>query len=162
MREVWLDDVFEIVLVDRIDFGRDLERHLERTSYLDRPVRSLLRRDASKEGEVPSGLGVEVEEVKVDTVVDRGQPAARRQGFPLCIANRNEGRFSEVIIDVTDLVQVQSSMRGRYHGRAALPGKREREVIDVVVDHVKLALAIEDSGHFDCSKGDVVSCTFQA
>ena len=78
-----LDHLLEIVLIDCIDFGRDLERQSAALGDVDRAINPLLRRNATQKSEIGRVRRDGLEEAVGHPVMNRADPMRIRHGPPL-------------------------------------------------------------------------------
>ena len=127
----------EVLLVDGVDFGRDLERHSRSERDLDRNVDTFFGRYPSDESEILSALSVEAKQVARHAVMHRRDPIHLRQRRALRITDRDQRRFGKSMVHRMKVGDVEASMHrrnGRHFGQLC---ERERPVVDVRMHDVE-------------------------
>src|SRR5262245_19964850 len=127
-REQLADFGFEIVAIDGVDLGCDLQRHPTALGYPDRLINGLFRRNAAEKGKVGRRYGLWRQKPFWQAVVNGADPAGASNGPPLGVRNgdhwdRGKGREDHLV-----LRQVESAMeRGDEWYR--LTGKQGKWIV---------------------------------
>src|SRR5262249_25877911 len=88
-REQLADFGFEIVAIDCVDFGGDLQRHPSALGYPDRLINSLLRRDAAEKCKVGRLNGLWHQKLLRQAMMNGAYPAGAGNGPSLGVRNRD-------------------------------------------------------------------------
>ncbi len=132
------DLILEVVPVDLVDLGRDLERQAAALRDAHRAVDALLRRDPPEEGKVGRLARLRRQQVPRQAVMDRADPVRLMDRPPLRVRDRHHRHRRERLEHRLMLGQVEPSMQ-RGDERHVLPRhQRERVVVEVRVDDVEL------------------------
>src|SRR5207245_6007842 len=88
-REQLADFGFEIVAVDGVDLGCDLQRHPTALGYPDRLIDSLFRRNAAEKGKIGRRDGLWRQKPLRQAMVNGVDPPGAGNGPPLGVRNRD-------------------------------------------------------------------------
>jgi len=146
--------LLEVLAIHPIHLGGENQADARAARGIDRNVRPLLGRDAAEEDEVVTAAGARIVAIERQAVMHGRQPVHLAEGWPLCVADRDEGELGKAPIERGQPVDVQPAMQRRQHGKPEAPQRQKRQEVEVVVDHVELV------GAFDqLQSGDQAPCT---
>src|SRR5439155_8810255 len=158
MAEKRLDLALEVGAIDGVDLGGDLEGQTHALGESNGQVGTLLRRDATEEGQVFSAARRERIVGQGQAMVDGRRPgdAQPLQGQALGMADRYERLVAKVAEHRVDAGQIEAAMEGVQAGASREPSEGKSQVADMGVDDVKVPRALEDLGHFHDVRGELV------
>src|SRR5438876_289199 len=135
----------EIVAINGVDFGCDLQWHPTALGYPDRLINSLFRRNAAEKGKVGRRYGLWRQKPFRQAVVNGADPAGASNGPPLGVRNRDHWDRGKGREDHLVLRQVESAME-RGDEWCRLTGKQgERIVIEMKVQQIEIRSPLADS-----------------
>src|SRR6266566_2056382 len=109
-----LDVFVEVVAVDAVDLGRDLELAPGSPGDFNRSVHSFFRRDPSEKEQIILWLLLEVERIGGDPMVNRPHPLSLRQWAPLRQRNGDNGHIGKMVVNRWQIGQVEPAVQGGH------------------------------------------------
>ncbi|CAM2163741.1 hypothetical protein BO443_120084 [Burkholderia orbicola] len=138
LAEQRLDHFLEVVGVGLVDLRGDLQRQPALRGDADRGVDALFGTDPAEEREV-FGLHVRLrrEQRVGQPVVHGAGPRSLRQRLALVVRDRHDRRIRERVEHRLQLRQVEAPVQRRHVRRVEARHQRERQVVEVEVQHVE-------------------------
>ena len=127
----------EVLFIDLIDLGCDLQWHAGSPRNPDRAIRTLFRRNPSEEGKVSSLPEQRSVQISRNAVVDRRHEFGVGQCFALVVRDSNQRHFAEARVEGPEVPQILSTVECGQGPTSQRVEKREMEQIDVKMKNVK-------------------------
>src|SRR5262249_22149065 len=123
--------IAKIAHVHSIHLCRNLEAHAQALRDGDRPIGTLLGRDATEEGEIRiAGHLVERVSAFSEAMANSGQPVRVRKWFALIIRYRDHGIVVPPRIDLRQVLQVEPTVQRGHCSRRQIFEERKMDQID--------------------------------
>src|ERR1700730_7902488 len=134
--------VAKIAHAHSIHLCRNLEAHAQALRDGDRPIGTLLGRDATEEGEIRiAGHLVERVNTFSETMVNSGQPVRACEWFALIIRYRDQGIVAPTRIDLRQVLQVEPTVQCGHGSRRQIFKERKMDEIDMEMQKIEFVPA---------------------
>src|SRR4029450_6900178 len=128
----------EICHIDGIHLCRELQFDACSLSNFDRAIRTLFRRDSSKESQIGAALGAERADVRTKTMRNRSKPIDIRRHWPsLCIRNRNERHFRIGFVERQDVREIEPPVQRHQAFGRNMMDQSLRQQLDMKMEGVE-------------------------
>ena len=132
------DLLVEIVAVDLVDLGGDLDRKPAPLGNPNGAIDRFLRRDAPQKRQITRPYGLRGEQMRGQAVVDRLDPAGLRHRPPLGIRNRYHRHRRKRCEHRLVLGQIEAAVQSRDEGRRLAREQRKRIVVQMEMHDVEV------------------------
>jgi hypothetical protein len=151
-----LDDGVEILLVDAIHLGGDLQRNAGAPRDGDGAVGPFLGRDAAQERQIARPHGLRRQQVLRQAVIDGAHEVGVRQRPALRVGDGNHRRLRQVV-HRGDFRQVEAAVQRGDRRRAGARQQREHPVVQMAVQHVEIMGGAADAFHLGHVRRDRIA-----